>query len=515
MSQTTQPLKNKLRRKILRILGVTCGCLLVFTAFLLWYAARWYADTYGQLGFEAILYTLLSDLGGVESNLIYDFIRTAAIPAVFWTAAVCLFLFTTWRKKLVLLVGKKFRLRLFPVRPMAAFFLSFTLSVGLLYQAADTSQLIEYIRFMRQETAIYQEHYQAPNNITFPEEKRNLVYIYLESMETTFFSREQGGALDTCVIPELYDLAADNVNFSCTDQVGGMLCGSGACWTIAAMVTQTAGLPLKTPPDTDGNDYGVDGTFLPGTTTLMDVLHGSGYQQALMVGSDAEFGGRDSYFSSHSVDNIYDLYTARQDGLIPPDYKEWWGFEDAKLYLYAQQVLTEMASQEQPFAFYMLTADTHHIDGYVCSLCAATHEKQYENVYSCASRQALAFVQWLQAQDFYENTTIVLVGDHPTMDNAYIQSVLPDENYTRYVYNCFINSAAIPAQTTNRATYTIDMFPTVLAAMGCRIEGDRVGLGTNLFSATPTLAEVLGAEKFDIELSKHSSYYTSRFFFAK
>ena len=511
---TTQQKKNKAGRKVLRFFGVGLGVLLIFTAFLACYAAGWYADTYGQLGFDAVLYTLLSDLGGVESTLIADFLRTAAIPALFWATLVCLVLFTPWKKKLVLLIGSKFRLRLFPVRPVVALVVTLGLFGGLIYRAADTSQLLEYLRYMGQETAIFQNEYRDPDKteIKFPEKKRNLVYIYLESMETTFFSRAQGGMQDTCVIPELYDLAANNVSFSCTGGVGGLHCGAGAGWTIGAMVTQTAGIPLKTPPGMDGNDYGGDGAFLPGAASLTDVLHDNGYYQALMVGSDADFGGRATYFKSHNVDKIYDLFTAREDGHIPPDYIEWWGFEDIRLYQYAKKELPKLAEQDQPFAFYMLTADTHHVDGYICPYCESTYEKQYENVFSCASRQAMDFVQWLQEQDFYENTTVVIVGDHPSMDNAYIQSVLDDENYVRDVYNCFINSAVRPVRSINRVAYTIDMFPTVLAAMGCEIKGQRLGLGTNLFADVPTLGEKMGGEAFNWEMNKHSAYYTNRFF---
>lgn len=47
-------------------------------------------------------------------------------------------------------------------------------------------------------------------------------------------------------------------------------------------------------------------------------------------------------------------------------------------------------------------------------------------------------------------------------------------------------------------------FPTTLAAMGAQIEGDRLGLGTNLFSSTPTLAEMFGIDQVDQELQRKS-----------
>ena len=37
----------------------------------------------------------------------------------------------------------------------------------------------------------------------------------------------------------------------------------------------------------------------------------------------------------------------------------------------------------------------------------------------------------------------------------------------------------------------MDMFPTTIASLGATIEGDRLGLGTNLFSGEQTLAEKL------------------------
>ena len=46
------------------------------------------------------------------------------------------------------------------------------------------------------------------------------------------------------------------------------------------------------------------------------------------------------------------------------------------------------------------------------------------------------------------------------------------------------------------------MFPTALSAIGAEIEGDRLGLGTDLFSATPTLCEELGEDLYKEELEK-------------
>ena len=39
--------------------------------------------------------------------------------------------------------------------------------------------------------------------LTFPDKKRNLIYIFLESMENTYSSKENGGNYKEDLIPEL------------------------------------------------------------------------------------------------------------------------------------------------------------------------------------------------------------------------------------------------------------------------------------------------------------------------
>ena len=82
-------------------------------------------------------------------------------------------------------------------------------------------------------------------------------------------------------------------------------------------------------------------------------------------------------------------------------------------------------------------------------------------------------------------------------------------DYQRTIYNCIINSAVEPVSTTNRTFSTIDMYPTTLAALGCKIDGDRLALGTNLFSNRETLLEEYGYETTCDEISKRSSFYNS------
>lgn len=497
----------KTQTKTNRIPKLLC-CLLLLAAFLCFCSARWYVMVYGRIGFDSVLFTLTSGLGGTQSGLIFQYLLGALLPTLILTALSALILFRHpiarfFRKK-----ACKFR---------TSVIISVVLSVFLLGFAAWDIELADYILRQFQPSTLFEQNYVDPNStsITFPKKKRNLVYIYLESMETSFLPKELGGGVEDNLIPELYLLARTNTNFSQHDGVGGFYCVPGSSWTVGSMVAQTSGIPLKT-PTRDYNAYGRNGSaFLPGVTSLTNILHENGYYQALMVGSDADFGGRKGYFLQHGADKVYDLYTAREDGIVPEDYFVWWGMEDLHLIEYAKQELTKIAQQDQPFAFTMLTADTHHVDGYQCELCQPSKSGEpYDQAISCSSRQIGAFVEWLKEQPFYENTTVIIVGDHESMDNGYFSRMV-DKDYQRMVYNCILNAPVSTDHSKNRQFIAEDMFPTTLAAIGCTIEGDRLGLGTNLYSNLPTLTEKMGVENLKNELEKSSTYYNTHFYTAK
>lgn len=371
-------------------------------------------------------------------------------------------------------------------------------------------EFIDYVAAMTTESDFIEEHYVDPlsTDLSFPEQKRNLVYIFLESMEVTFAEPEAGGAIVDNFIPELTTLAQNNINFSHDADLGGARSFMGTTWTAAAMVTQTSGMVVQVP--LAATNYGGSDPYMPGLVSIGEVLEREGYKQTIVMGSDGDFAGRESYFVEHGNYKIVDTKSLKAEGRLPQDYNEWWGFEDIKLFDYAKEELTKLAEQDEPFNFTVLTCDTHFPSGYVCAECDMDeYDRQYPNVLHCSSKQVAEFVSWIQEQDFYENTTIVISGDHLTMDPKFLTGV--DENYTRTVYNCIINAAIEPVQEKNRQFGTFDLFPTTLAAMGVTIEGERLGIGTNLFSATPTYAEEYGYEALNEILQQKSTFYNENF----
>lgn len=243
---------------------------------------------------------------------------------------------------------------------------------------------------------------------------------------------------------------------------------------------------------------------MPGLTSLGDILQKEGYHQTLFIGSDAEYGGRKQYFTQHGDYEIIDYEYAKSAEWIPSDYLEWWGFEDEKLFSFAKEKLTEIANNEEPFNFTMLTADTHFPDGYVNENTPELFENQYSNVIHYSDEMLGDFIDWIKLQPFYENTTVVITGDHLSMDTNFFEGL---EQYDRRVYNAFLNSSIQPNETSYRYFSLFDMFPTTLASMGIEIADERLGLGTNLFSTKPTLIEELGYDYVYEELQKNSTFY--------
>ncbi len=323
-------------------------------------------------------------------------------------------------------------------------------------------------------------------------------------MESTYASQDIGGAYPVNYIPELTQLAEENYNFSAPGNIGGAYVTTGATWTMGAMFAHTSAMPLIIP--IDGNSMQDQSEFMPLIVSLGDILEEAGYYQELLIGSDAVFGGREYYFTQHGNYSIFDYNTARENGNIPPDYCVWWGYEDEKLFSIAKERLLEISQSNQPFNLTLLTADTHFEDGYYCQLCQEQFGDQYADVIACSSRQVAEFVAWVRQQPFAANTTIVIAGDHLTMDKDFCENV--PEEYQRKIYTTYINPGVNLGYDIERSFSELDLMPTTLASLGVQIEGNRLGLGTNLFSPeTHTLLEKYGIDVVNSELKKTSDFY--------
>ena len=489
---------SKWKEILLKILYWVGEILTVFIAglsVLLAFSVRWMFATWTNLSMDELVYHLTAPLDGTNTDMIWDYVRVCAVPTILVIFFLILILIA-WRKK------EKVHLFRGIINLVAL--------VGIIVMLGYTWTELgvgDYLKDQNTESKFIEDEYVDPTDVevVFPEQKRNLIYIFLESMETTYSDVDDGGAFDENVIPELTEIAQTNEDFSGADpKLNGGYSLAGTTWTMGAMFAQTSGLPLNI--SISANDMDTQDSFFPGVTTLGDILSDAGYTQTLLIGSEAQFGGRKLYFQEHGNYEMEDYSYAIENGLIPSDYKVWWGYEDQKLFEFAKEKLLQLSQGDEPFNLTMLTVDTHFEDGYVCEQCPTEYDTQYSNVMACSSRQVGEFLKWIQQQDFYENTTIVISGDHPTMDSDYCAEIDQEGNYDRRVFTAYINAAAYAQDQQERTYSTFDNFPTTLAALGVQIDGDRLGLGTNLFSGTKTLLEEFGNSKVNAELKKKSEF---------
>ena len=463
-------------------------------ALIIYYITNYINESFSNITVDQLVYSLQAT-EGTSSTIITDgalYVLKHVCPIYLIILIVIIISKVLIKNKTYLKIfikGKEFKFSLFPISRFVRVLFSFILLILSLNYVYVEFNLVNYFDSNRK-TNLFNTYYTDPNNIeiTAPKNKKNLIYIYVESLETSMFSNKNGGNFEESVIPNLEKIAKDNINFSKNNKLGGAYNAYGSTWTIAAMVSSSSGVPLKLP--IDGNLYS-----------------GKNY---LMIGSDANFGGRKDYFTYHGNYEIKDYNYAKEKGYIDDDYYVWWGYEDSKLFEFAKEELTQISKNNEPFNFTMLTTNTHFTDGYVEQSCATPYDYKYLNAYNCSDSIIWEFIQWLKTQDFYKDTVIVITGDHLSMQ-ANLSTMFDNEKYDRSVYNAYINSVVKPYNNKNRMFTTFDYYPTTLAALGFNIDGNRLGLGTNLFSSRQTLAEELGdLDKLDDELSKNSKYYNNR-----
>lgn len=493
---------QQIRMSKAHLVAVIVADVLLMLGGILSYGVRYLVKNFGDVRVEELLFNMKMPLQGTNMSSFDTLFRAFGIIA----AVATIFVF-----------GVDVLARKLQWKKGYAGWISMLGVIGSIYALVIVSghfDLVGYWNFIHEETTIYEEEYVKGENvaISFPEDKRNLIYIYLESMETTYASADVGGAMKENYIPELTELAQENIDFSAEGQLNGAHTLSGTTFTTAAIVSHTSGTPINTSLVDSATvnmwQYGED-SILPEVWTLGDVLEQEGYAQTFLIGSNGVFGGRTAYMNEHGSYTVKDYYTAIETGKIPDGYYVWWGYEDAKLFEYAKEELLSLSAEEAPFNFTMLTVDTHFTDGYLCENCGNAFGDQYSNVIACSSSMVAEFVDWIKQQEFYENTTIVIAGDHLTMDSYYIENKGADD-FDRRAYFTIINPAEGCAEAeTERSYTTFDICPTTLTALGAQIEGNKMGFGVNLFSEEQTLYEKYGEEYLNEELLKYSDFYLS------
>ena len=283
-----------------------------------------------------------------------------------------------------------------------------------------------------------------------------------------------------------------NTSFSHTQGFGGHFQKGATSWTIAGIIGYLCGIPLNAPGGISVRD------FLPNARCVSDILEARGYKQVMIMGSRDDFAAKGAFLRTHHIESK-DLAHFTQD--LPQDYTHSWGFSDSYLFKFAKTELENLGAESSPFAIYLLTNNTHFPDSFIEDSCDKSAESSAESAIKCADNLIFEFIKWVQAQDFYKNTTILIVGDHLTSTHFSIHKS------ARNIYNAFINPAfsraPMPNLTQSRAISHFDFAPLILDSLG--IATKSFALGRNpLYEKT--LLEIYG-DDFEAHLSEKSKLY--------
>ncbi|MCK4604923.1 MAG: sulfatase-like hydrolase/transferase [Deltaproteobacteria bacterium] len=305
------------------------------------------------------------------------------------------------------------------------------------------------------------------------EDSRNLVFIYAESLERTYFDETRFPGL----IKGLRQLESKSTYFTNIKQL------EGTKYTIAGMVASQCGIPLFAPSHPNGMssiDY-----FLPGATCLGDLLHNEGYRLLYYGGASLDFAGKGKFFYTHKFDEVYGKQELMPK-LVDPDYKTGWGLFDDSLFDLAYKRFTELSESDENFVLFLLTLDTHHPKGHPSKSCNNIiyndGSNPMLNAVACTDYLISKFINKIRQSPYSNNTVIVLASDHLAMRNT-ARNILK-EGSRRNLFMILEPNKDSPTKIQKKGS-TLDIGSTLLPFIGFK---GTIGLGKDLMDNDHAMA---------------------------
>ncbi|WP_153018692.1 sulfatase-like hydrolase/transferase [Marichromatium gracile] len=317
-------------------------------------------------------------------------------------------------------------------------------------------------------------------------DRRDLVFVYAESLERTFFE----DSLFPGLISKIEQLEAGGLSFS------GIRQAPMTDWTIAGMVSSQCGIPLAT-YKSNRNDFSDGLRFVPGATCIGDVLRFNGYRNVYVGGASLDFAGKGRFYKEHGFDEVYgmeELQAVADNSLATSK----WGVYDDRVFEFSLEKFKELADESERFSLFVLTLDTHPPSGHVTPGCDdvsyGAGEYPILNAVKCADSMIYDFVLSIEeeAKARGRDVLVVVASDHLMMRND-ASGFFEGKDEERE--NLFIvRGENVPMGVVERESTTLDIYPTLLYMLGWDV--DSLALGRNLLSEQETLVEKYGKHDF-------------------
>ncbi len=282
---------------------------------------------------------------------------------------------------------------------------------------------------------------------------KNLVLIYMESLENTFLNER----LFPGLTPRLNELKKEAL---CFDNLAPAL---NADYTFGGIYASMMGLPLVKQVLRGGFvNSGIRVAVGEKLPSLPSILSSAGYEQVFLRGVNLSFAGMNVFLGRERFDRMAAYETEF------PGRSRSWGCSDAVLFDWAFQTFQSLSDQKKPFNLTLLTLDTHAPHGFFYEDSIRYPENQTGSVMLDAvhtmDERIGNFIARLKQTPAWKNTCVILVSDH-LMPGGILSEALnrnPRRRLVMMALNCGMQGDR------KSAGMTFDIAPTVLDLLGVR-----------------------------------------------
>lgn len=200
MGELIKKTMKKKNKKVRTILFWSIVSIIFLLANILDSIFEWFNIRFG-VSFEEILFTITSPLEGSDVSFLdeaVDYVLhnlMSALPVLILMVVAGIVL-NSVRVKITIQVSRRPKSLSFNwiYKLVCVISVCVMLSQSVQY-GVESLALDDYVSRRVQKTTIYEDYYVKPTSevISLEGEKKNIIYVYLESMETTYASAEDGG----------------------------------------------------------------------------------------------------------------------------------------------------------------------------------------------------------------------------------------------------------------------------------------------------------------------------------
>ena len=150
-----------------------------------------------------------------------------------------------------------------------------------------------------------------------------------------------------------------------------------------------------------------------------DVLNKVNYHQVYIGGKKRTFSGKYHFLKMHGYDEVYGVKELlREYKYIDKNNLTNWSVKDFDIFKVAKEKYTELSKTNKPFNLTISTLANHYPNGIEDTRCRNTNSNGMLNAVECTNDLIADFISFLEKQENYRDTIVVLIPDHLMMGST-------------------------------------------------------------------------------------------------